>query len=112
MTLSVFVGLCFALLLAVVGVTTFFLVRKPRTGFIILGVLLAVAAPAFVSWKPIYKTRTPRFAEEVKKVADRKSTRLNSSHTVISYAVFCLKKKKKTINSQTYKTYKSTHIHI
>src|SRR5947207_10581007 len=27
---------------------------------------------------------------------DRKSTRLNSSHTVISYAVFCLKKKKKT----------------
>src|SRR5438034_7060424 len=27
-------------------------------------------------------------------VRDRKSTRLNSSHTVISYAVFCLKKKK------------------
>src|SRR5256885_5264739 len=30
-----------------------------------------------------------------KKYADRKSTRLNSSHLVISYAVFCLKKKKK-----------------
>src|SRR5438034_4537529 len=29
--------------------------------------------------------------------ADRKSTRLNSSHTVISYAVFCLKKKKRNI---------------
>src|SRR5260221_7748695 len=28
-------------------------------------------------------------------IVDRKSTRLNSSHTVISYAVFCLKKKKK-----------------
>src|SRR5438132_8826006 len=28
-------------------------------------------------------------------ISDRKSTRLNSSHTVISYAVFCLKKKKK-----------------
>src|SRR5438309_2734655 len=28
---------------------------------------------------------------------DRKSTRLNSSHSSISYAVFCLKKKKKTI---------------
>src|SRR5438034_11336870 len=27
-------------------------------------------------------------------ILDRKSTRLNSSHTVISYAVFCLKKKK------------------
>src|SRR5256885_6683401 len=30
--------------------------------------------------------------------ADRKSTRLNSSHLVISYAVFCLKKKKKLNN--------------
>src|SRR5438034_3058060 len=29
-------------------------------------------------------------------ILDRKSTRLNSSHTVISYAVFCLKKKKQT----------------
>src|SRR5256885_7594241 len=37
--------------------------------------------------------------------ADRKSTRLNSSHLVISYAVFCLKKKKKSIpivNSRVY----------
>src|SRR2546427_13234038 len=31
--------------------------------------------------------------------ADRKSTRLNSSHSQISYAVFCLKKKKKTKNT-------------
>src|SRR5260221_1050532 len=30
-------------------------------------------------------------------LGDRKSTRLNSSHTVISYAVFCLKKKKHAI---------------
>src|SRR5438034_4488635 len=30
---------------------------------------------------------------------DRKSTRLNSSHTVISYAVFCLKKKRNWIRS-------------
>src|SRR2546426_8517763 len=29
---------------------------------------------------------------------DRKSTRLNSSHLVISYAVFCLKKKKKNVH--------------
>src|SRR5689334_23865662 len=29
---------------------------------------------------------------------DRKSTRLNSSHSSISYAVFCLKKKKKTLS--------------
>ena len=33
-----------------------------------------------------------------KTMIDRKSTRLNSSHTVISYAVFCLKKKKKSNN--------------
>src|SRR5438034_6486311 len=32
---------------------------------------------------------------------DRKSTRLNSSHTVISYAVFCLKKKNKKTITQT-----------
>src|SRR5438034_7377164 len=34
-------------------------------------------------------------AGHVERLGDRKSTRLNSSHTVISYAVFCLKKKKK-----------------
>src|SRR5690349_23324547 len=34
-------------------------------------------------------------------ISDRKSTRLNSSHVEISYAVFCLKKKKKK-NNKTY----------
>src|SRR2546430_6675137 len=33
---------------------------------------------------------------DIDALADRKSTRLNSSHSQISYAVFCLKKKKKT----------------
>src|SRR5438034_5107317 len=37
---------------------------------------------AFSNWRSCWSSR------------DRKSTRLNSSHTVISYAVFCLKKKK------------------
>src|SRR5205807_2275874 len=37
--------------------------------------------------------------EKLGQVADRKSTRLNSSHLVISYAVFCLKKKKTTCHS-------------
>src|SRR5256885_4528796 len=37
-----------------------------------------------------------------RKVLDRKSTRLNSSHLVISYAVFCLKKKKKKQIRTTY----------
>src|SRR5207248_8341235 len=34
------------------------------------------------------------FSDEVAPLVDRKSTRLNSSHRTISYAVFCLKKKK------------------
>src|SRR3712207_6986116 len=40
-------------------------------------------------------------ASEQARGLDRKSTRLNSSHANISYAVFCLKKKKKR-NSHTY----------
>src|SRR5258708_27617810 len=37
--------------------------------------------------------------ERCKGNKDRKSTRLNSSHQIISYAVFCLKKKKYSINA-------------
>src|SRR6266446_460643 len=37
----------------------------------------------------------PKLVTRLPKGLDRKSTRLNSSHLVISYAVFCLKKKKK-----------------
>src|SRR5215211_7482339 len=40
---------------------------------------------------------------------DRKSTRLNSSHTVISYAVFCLKKKKQHQNSRCATQPDNTH---
>src|SRR2546426_8366774 len=43
---------------------------------------------------------------------DRKSTRLNSSHLVISYAVFCLKKKKKKkTNTRLYRTKITDQIH-
>src|SRR2546422_5259476 len=48
--------------------------NKLRSALTILGVVIGVATV----------------------MADRKSTRLNSSHGYISYAVFCLKKKKKT----------------
>src|SRR5688500_20130206 len=44
----------------------------------------AVAAALGKDWKALYSNV----------MGDRKSTRLNSSHLVISYAVFCLKKKK------------------
>src|SRR2546422_7677371 len=42
-------------------------------------------------------------------VGDRKSTRLNSSHGYISYAVFCLKKKKKTKYTPLQPTHKLRH---
>src|SRR5690625_6789731 len=41
--------------------------------------------------KPV---RPDRLAQALERARDRKSTRLNSSHVAISYAVFCLKKKK------------------
>src|SRR2546429_1221683 len=42
-------------------------------------------------------------------LGDRKSTRLNSSHGYISYAVFCLKKKKTTHQYNREKSYKVRH---
>ena len=55
---------------------------------------------------PLYGTlRCDRFCSrltQIKITADRKSTRLNSSHQIISYAVFCLKKKTKKNTSHTF----------
>src|SRR2546427_7234522 len=49
------------------------------------GSALQVRRYLLASWRSTYCSRPP----------DRKSTRLNSTHSQISYAVFCLKKKKK-----------------
>src|SRR5207244_9564429 len=54
--------------------------------------LTAVAAPKGVDSETIVAAYSK--AHNIT-IADRKSTRLNSSHQIISYAVFCLKKKKK-----------------
>src|SRR2546429_5169093 len=43
---------------------------------------------------------------------DRKSTRLNSSHGYISYAVFCLKKKKKTYTRRSHNIIKTRVTHL
>src|SRR2546426_212452 len=48
----------------------------------------------------LQRDNKPHFVTFVTKNRDRKSTRLNSSHLVISYAVFCLKKK--NINANHY----------
>src|SRR5256886_8714905 len=52
-------------------------------------------ATAVRVWLPLVAVVV--FQETAYGTADRKSTRLNSSHSQISYAVFCLKKKKKDI---------------
>src|SRR5260221_9688390 len=52
--------------------------------------------------------RTAQRAEIKAVPQDRKSTRLNSSHTVISYAVFCLKKKNNFIPGYTFEITRST----
>src|SRR2546422_5682742 len=49
-------------------------------------------AHTFLGWTYHYQGKLDRAIAECKR-ADRKSTRLNSSHGYISYAVFCLKKK-------------------
>src|SRR5256885_12376705 len=51
------------------------------------------------------------FPLKLKADVDRKSTRLNSSHLVISYAVFCLKKKKNII-TQLLISNRLTHIQM
>src|SRR5438270_10580683 len=48
---------------------------------------------------------------ELQKSIDRKSTRLNSSHSQISYAVFCLKKKTKRIQD-SHSSIKSRYIRV
>src|SRR2546422_10351400 len=48
-----------------------------------------------VATKMRRRQTAPAGADSSSQVEDRKSTRLNSSHGYISYAVFCLKKKKK-----------------
>src|SRR3954466_6768862 len=42
--------------------------------------------------------------------SDRKSTRLNSSHTIISYAVFCLKKKKESVSPDFITSRAASHL--
>src|SRR5690348_17598829 len=60
-----------------------------------------VILPAFVAQLAAPQTQAGSLNRRQSRERDRKSTRLNSSHPSISYAVFCLKKKK-TVNKLTY----------
>src|SRR2546427_3312292 len=54
--------------------------------------------------------RGPLFGGGAAERLDRKSTRLNSSHSQISYAVFCLKKKKKKIDLASFPNIRDLHV--
>src|SRR2546426_8034618 len=76
-----------------------FILRPVATTLLMVGVLLA----GFVAYRQLPVSALPQVDYPTIQVLtfypgarDRKSTRLNSSHLVISYAVFCLKKKKIT----------------
>src|SRR5690349_24010288 len=61
---------------------------------------LTTSAEACLAVAPSASVASRRLREpSTSSARDRKSTRLNSSHVEISYAVFCLKKKKKTQHS-------------
>src|SRR5207253_7862623 len=58
---------------------------------------LPISLPDHTSARyPVLKRFCLLFCQKIDVGEDRKSTRLNSSHVAISYAVFCLKKKKRT----------------
>src|SRR3712207_7987827 len=61
-------------------------------------------APLFLALRDASSTEPDAKAvwQEISDRRDRKSTRLNSSHANISYAVFCLKKKKKNVIAHVY----------
>src|SRR5476649_3051747 len=79
----------------------FLMIRRPPRSTLFPYTTLFRSHP---NWLPLMVMPIFKFLNR----RDRKSTRLNSSHTVISYAVFCLKKKKKkkTINKTKKKTKK------
>src|SRR2546429_7341536 len=54
----------------------------------------------------------PVVKQRLRENTDRKSTRLNSSHGYISYAVFCLKKKKQQRNNVQHKYYHANPCHF
>src|SRR5438132_8975253 len=70
--------------------------RPPRSTLFPYTTLFRSRAKTCAEGRVTARSGAPRNRGEARQPrGDRKSTRLNSSHTVISYAVFCLKKKKK-----------------
>src|SRR2546426_6802360 len=77
----------------------FLMIRRPPRSTLFPYTTLFRSGHALIQTEPLsgrpIAQWTPMFGEAKRaELGDRKSTRLNSSHLVISYAVFCLKKKK------------------
>src|SRR3712207_8800973 len=68
--------------------------RDPPAGAAVLGGLRVGRDPAALHGRRAGAAQRRRLTGRPRPGPDRKSTRLNSSHATISYAVFCLKKKK------------------
>src|SRR5256885_9906744 len=81
--------------------TLFRSVRDPRASVPGVGLGLPPALPSALP--DLHRARSAA-GRRLGDGRDRKSTRLNSSHLVISYAVFCLKKKKTDTIYATYST--------
>src|SRR5690606_41328966 len=86
--------------------TTLFRSRRPRHEVSDLGVVNHVLVPVGDHGAALVPLAAPDDVHslgEERVRGDRKSTRLNSSHVKISYAVFCLKKKNIRCNSTYYR---------
>src|SRR2546430_6837078 len=73
--------------------------RPPRSTLFPYTTLFRSRAKPLTSLEVVLELISHTTTTEGLTVTDRKSTRLNSSHSQISYAVFCLKKKKKKIQN-------------
>src|SRR5436305_11881366 len=98
----------------------FLMIRRPPRSTLFPYTTLFRSRPAALFVQTAARFRDTRvevvkdgLVRDAKSILDRKSTRLNSSHVRISYAVFCLKKKKKTKkmtnNKMTTKMNDTTH---
>src|SRR5438034_7184576 len=72
------------------------------TATIIYTLSLHDALPIYAEPAPAVPEHGVRLDQRADEPLDRKSTRLNSSHTVISYAVFCLKKKTRALTNTAW----------
>src|SRR5260221_4108216 len=70
---------------------------------------LANAPVSQLTASPSHKNSAVYLQDRWNALPDRKSTRLNSSHTVISYAVFCLKKKKNNTTHHQQESERTLH---